>query len=128
MLTVWDMLNDMFDSTAAARVNVISNQFTISMAINNWQQMVQKIWQMQRSSSNYLKGVAAFVKKDKEILLPISSVLKSPSGILFPIVSCNYMDAYSTIISGELVCKYDVMADGDSVSKEVMLVNTGSLE
>ncbi len=89
MLTVWDMLNDMFDSTAAARVDVISNQFTISMAFDNCQQMVQKIWQMQGSSSDYLKGVAVFVKKDKDILLPTGSVLKSPSGILFCIVSCN---------------------------------------
>jgi hypothetical protein len=55
--------------------------------------MIQKIWQMQGSSSNYLKGVAVFVKKDKEILLPIGSVLKSPLGILFRIVSCNYMDS-----------------------------------
>jgi hypothetical protein len=127
MLTVWDTLNDMFDSTAAARANAISNQFTISMAINNWQQMVQKIWQMQRSSSNYLKGVAAFVKKDKAVLLPIGSVLKSPLGILFCIFSCNYMNAYSTIIRGELVNKYDVMADSYSVSMEVTLVNTGLL-
>ncbi len=89
MLTVWDMLNDMFDSTAAARVNVISNQFTISMAVNNWQQMVQKIWQTQGLSSNYLKGVAAFVKKDKAIFLPIGSILKSPSvsyPALFPAI------------------------------------------
>jgi hypothetical protein len=53
----------MFDSTAVARADVFSNQFTISMAFDNSQQMVQKIWQTQGSSSNYLKGVAAYVKK-----------------------------------------------------------------
>jgi hypothetical protein len=37
MLTAWDTLNDMFDSSAAARADVILNQFTISMAFNNWQ-------------------------------------------------------------------------------------------
>ncbi len=127
MQTVWDTLNDIFDSTAAARADVISNQFTISMAFDNWQQMVQKIWQMQGSSSNYLKGVAAFVKKDKAIVLPIGSVLKSPSGILFCIVSCNYMDAYSTIIRGELIDEYDAMDNGHSVSMEVTRVTTGLL-
>ncbi len=127
MLTVWDTFNDVFDSTAAAHADVIFDQFTISMAFDNCQQMVQKIWQMQWSSSNYLKGVTAFVKKDKAILLPIDSVLKSPSGILFHIVSCNYMDAYSTIIRGELVSKYDAMDYGYSVSMEVMRVTTGSL-
>ncbi len=101
MLTGWNTLNDLFDSTAVERADVISDQFTISMAFNNWQQMVQKIWQKQRPSSNYLRGVAAFVKKDKAILLPICSVLKSPLGILLRIHSCNYMDAYSTIIRGE---------------------------
>ena len=84
--------------------------------------MVQKIWQMQGSSSNYLKDVAAFVKKDKAIVLPIGSVLKFPPGILFHIVSYNYLDAYSSIIRGEQVNKYDVMADGNSVSREVTLV------
>jgi hypothetical protein len=67
------------------------------------------------------------VKKDKAILLPIGSVLKSPSGILFCIVSCNYMDAYSTINRGELNSKYDVMADDHSVSREVMWVTKGLL-
>jgi hypothetical protein len=128
MLTVWDTLNDMFDSSEAARADVISYQFTISMAFDHWQQMVQKIWQMQGSSSNYLKGVAAFVKKDKAILLPIGSVLKSPLGtILFCIVSCNYIDAYSTIIRGELVNEYNAIDDGHSVSMEVTRVTTGLL-
>ncbi len=90
MLTVWDTLNDMVDSSAGARADVISNQFNISMAFDNWQQMIQKKWQTQGLSSNYLNGVAAFVKKDNAILLPIGSVLKSPSGFLFHIVSYNY--------------------------------------
>ncbi len=33
MFTVWDTLNDMFDSTAMARADVISNHFTFSMVL-----------------------------------------------------------------------------------------------
>jgi hypothetical protein len=57
MLTVCDTLDDTFDSAAAPCADFIPNQFTISMAFDNWQQMVQKICQTQGSSSNYLKGV-----------------------------------------------------------------------
>ncbi len=50
--TVWDTLNDLFDSTTVTCADVISNQITISIVFNHWQQMVQKIWQTQESSSN----------------------------------------------------------------------------
>ncbi len=82
--TLWNMLNELFDSTIIARTNVVINQFTVSMAFDNWQQMIRKVWQTCASSSNYLKGVASSLKKDKAILLHVRSMLKSPSVWEYP--------------------------------------------
>jgi hypothetical protein len=100
---VWKWLNDVHDSAVNACYDVITSQYTISMAFDSWQEMIKKIWQSYSCSSNYLRGVAAFMKKDKAILLPIHTVLKSLSGILFCITSRAYLDAYSTIFGGEMI-------------------------
>ena len=42
---LWKTLNQLFDSTLAARNNTISNQYTVNMAFDNWQQMITKKWQ-----------------------------------------------------------------------------------
>ena len=98
--TLWNTLNDLFDSTFDARNDTISRQFTVSMAFDNWQQMITKKWQSNGCSSLYLKGVASFLKKDKVVLIPVGSVLKSPSGCLFRVTSSQFIDAYLTVIRG----------------------------
>jgi hypothetical protein len=55
---LWNTLNDLFDSTFAARNNTSSSQYTVSMAFDNWQKMINKKWQSNVCSSIYLKGVA----------------------------------------------------------------------
>ena len=83
MATLWSTLNEMYDSCTPGRMDVIKNQYTMSVVFDNWQQMIQKIWQTSGRSSNYLKGVAMLAKKDKAILLPVGTILKSPLGLLF---------------------------------------------
>ena len=53
--TLWNTLNDLFDNTFAAQNKTISNQYTVSMAFDNWQQMITKKWQSNGCSSIYLK-------------------------------------------------------------------------
>jgi hypothetical protein len=91
-LTTWTGLNELFDSTLTARTSVVINQYTGSMVFDNWQQMIQKVWQIRVSPSNYLKGVASFLKKDKAIFLTVGSILKSPSGFCFCVLSSHYLN------------------------------------
>jgi hypothetical protein len=101
MSTLWSALNDFFKSSAAAHVNVVFNQFTPSIAFDNWQQNNNKIWQTYCSSSNYLRAVALFIKKDKAVMLPGGSLFKSPSGVRFGVLSCTFLDPYSILICGK---------------------------
>ncbi len=65
MKTMWSVLDDFFKSSTAAHIDVDSNQFTLSIAFDNWQQNNRNSWQTYGSSSNYLRGVALLIKKDK---------------------------------------------------------------
>jgi hypothetical protein len=115
MKSLWATLNNLYISTTVAHDDVIVNRYTISVAFNNWQQMIKKVWQTSGSLSTFLKGVAAFAKKDKAVLLPVGSVLTAPSGMLFCVISSNYLDAYSIVIHGEMVNPGDVNGEQDGV-------------
>ncbi len=100
---LWKTLHEIYETTILAHADLISNQPTISMALDNWQMNIKKIWQTCRSSSNYLHGIASFIKKDKSICLPVGSVLCSPSSISFRIVSCTFENPYSVKVRGDLI-------------------------
>ena len=100
---LWKSLNDIFDRLSSARHDTICQQYTVSMAFDNWQQMVKKTWQTNGCSGNYLQGVASFIKKDKAIMIPTGSVIRSPLGVLFKTTSCLFLDAYLTVVGVELV-------------------------
>ena len=86
------------DDSALARADKLQCQSTLSIVFDNWQTMIQKKWQTNGSSSNYLKGVAVIAKKDKAILLPVGSVVKSPLGTLFRVKESRFVDSYLTVI------------------------------
>ncbi len=65
MTTLWKHLNHVYVETTPARNNVIFNQMTQSVVLDNWQQVYQKKWQSDGSSAICLKGVAALTKKDE---------------------------------------------------------------
>ena len=49
------------------------------------------------------EGCCLFKKKDKAVLIPVGSVLKSPSGSLFRVTLSRFIDAFLTVIKGESV-------------------------
>ena len=109
VLTLWGHLNDLFESTAKIRREVLVNQYTNSVVFDNYQVMVQKKWQTYGCSGNYLKGVASLTKKDKAILLPVGSVLRSPTGVHFEVRSAHFVSEYLTVIEGaRVVCDVGV--------------------
>jgi hypothetical protein len=68
-------------------MDLMINQYTVSLAFDNWQPRIKKVWQTMGLSANYLNGVAAFIKKDKATLLPFGLIITSPSSIRFQITS-----------------------------------------
>jgi hypothetical protein len=62
--------------------------------------LIPKKIQTGGSSAVYHRAVAYFVKRDKAILLPVGSILCSPSGVLFSVASSRFVDAYETILTG----------------------------
>jgi hypothetical protein len=54
MKSLWITLTDLYQSIVAAQADVLSSQYKLSIAFDNWQQMIQKVWQTHGSSSNYL--------------------------------------------------------------------------
>ena len=93
MRTMWGHLDSIYDSGAAARADIVNNQQTISIAMDNWLHNRPKMWQKNGSSSNFLRGTAAFMKKDRAIRLPAGSIICSPSGDRFEVQSSAYLDA-----------------------------------
>jgi hypothetical protein len=100
---LWRTLNDLYDRLVSAWLDTVCQQYMVSMAFSNWQQMLKKTWQTNQCYSNYLKGVASFIKKDKAITIPIGSVQWSPLGVLFKTTSFCFLDAYLTVVGGELM-------------------------
>jgi hypothetical protein len=98
---------------------------------------IQKIWQTHGCSSNYLKGVALFLKKDKAILLLVGTIFKLPLGLRFKVVSCTYFNPYFVRICGEMFSRLvDTDIDQEDQSNasnivtrdmEITCVHSGSL-
>ena len=84
---MWGHLDNIYESGAAARADIVSHQQTISIAMDNWQHNRPKMWQKDGSSSNFLRGTAAFMKKDRAIRLQVGSIISSPSGDRFDLQS-----------------------------------------
>ncbi len=101
--TLWKTLNHLFDSVAAAQIDLLIFQYTVSIAFDNWQQMIKKVWQTHGSLSNYSNGVAAFIKNDKAILLPVRLIIRPPLGVQFCSTSRQFLDAYGIIICGDFL-------------------------
>jgi hypothetical protein len=100
---LWRMLNDLYDRMVSAQLDTVCQQYTVSMAFDNWQQMLKKTWQTNGCSGNYLKSVASFIKKDKAVMIPIGSVLRSQLGVIFKTTLFCFLDAYLTVVGGELM-------------------------
>jgi hypothetical protein len=100
---VWRRLNELFESTIQAHFDLITSQQTISMAFDNWQVSIGKMWQSYGCSNTFLRGVASFMKKNKAVLLPVGCLVRSPSGAIFAVTSSKFLDCDSVIVSGRVV-------------------------
>ena len=81
----------------------LSNQLTITCVFDNWQRLIQKLWQDMGKSSIFQRGTAFFFKQDKSFILPVGTIMRSPSGLMFRVVSCIAIDIYTSMVHGELV-------------------------
>ena len=120
-ITMWSSLDKLYDSTKLARIDLMTHQYTISIAFDNWQQQKAKTWQNQGSSAVFLNGVAAFLKKDKTILLPIKSIIRSPSNVRFRITSRQFLDPYLILVKGVVVGEGDLTEDDAILPSDVTL-------
>ena len=73
------------------------------MVFDNWQRSCPKKWQTEGKSSVFLRGTAYFIRRDKAILLPSGTTIRSPSGLIFTISSSKFLDAYNTVLKGTLL-------------------------
>jgi len=64
---LWNTLNEVFDRLVPARHDNVCQQYTVSMAFDNWQQMLKNTWQTNGYSSNYLMGVASFIRRTRQL-------------------------------------------------------------
>jgi hypothetical protein len=80
-ITLWSSLDKLYESTTEARSDLMTHQYTVSLAFDNWQQQSSKTWQTRGLSAVFLNGVAIIIKKDKAILLPLRSIIRSPSNV-----------------------------------------------
>ena len=73
------------------------------MVFDNWQRCITKLWQTDGKSSIMHKGTAYLIKRDKCFVVPIDTMMESPSGIRFKVIKVNEQDAYTTRIFGEVL-------------------------
>jgi hypothetical protein len=125
--TLWAVLDKLYDSTRDARLDLLSNQYTVSLAFDNWQQMATKTWQSNGSSAVFLKGVAAFFKKDKAVLLPIGSIIRSPSNVRFRITSSRFLDPYLILIKGSVMDDHSIQ-DNAVLPSDVSLTRQSDID
>ena len=96
-------LDDLFFKYEQAKLDLIKQQYTMTLVFDNWQRSCPKKWQTEGKSSVFLRGTAYFIRRDKAILLPSGSTLRSPSGLIFSIMTSRFLDAYTTVLKGTLV-------------------------
>jgi hypothetical protein len=126
-VTLWLMLDKLYDSTRDARLDLMTNQYTVSLAFDNWQQMSAKTWQSNGSSAVFLKGVAAFFKKDKAVLLPIGSIIRSPSHVCFRITASRFLDPYLILIKGTVMDDH-IIQDNPVLPSDVTLTRQSDID
>ena len=87
--TLWYSLDKLYDSTKLARIDLMTHQYTVSIAFDNWQQQKAKTWQNMGSSAVFLNGVAAFLVSDKTSpLTPHFASTPSIASVIDPIACC----------------------------------------
>ena len=101
--TAWNKLDGIFERCTPARMALIKNQLTITCVFDNWQRLINKLWQDMGKSGVFHRGTAYFVKQDKAFALPHGTMMTSPAGFKFWVLSCVTIDIYSYIIFGALV-------------------------
>ena len=79
--TAWHKLDKISKECTPARMALIKRQLTITLVFDNWQQMIQNLWQDIGKSSVYQRGTAFFVKQDKAFYLPCGTVMVSATGL-----------------------------------------------
>lgn len=126
-ITLWSTLDKLYKSTSAARMDVMIQQFSCSFAFDNWQQRSPKTWQNQGSSAIFLNGVAAFIKKNKAILLPVNSIIRSSSNVRFRITSSRFLDPYLILLKGVVIREVGI-ADDAILPSNLSLSRTADID
>jgi hypothetical protein len=108
-------------------MDVMIQQYSCSIAFDNWQQQSPKTWQNQGSSAIFLNGVAAFIKKNKAILLPVNSIIRSLSNVRFRITSSRFLDPYLILLQGVVIGEVGIAVDAVMPS-DVSLSRTADID
>ena len=115
--TAWHKLDDIFKICTPALMALVKSQLAITCVFDNWQRLINKLWQDLEKSSLYQRGTAFFVKQDKAFVLPVGTIMLSPLGLKFCVVSCIAIDAYTSVVISELapfpfnICDSDMYND-----------------
>ena len=101
--TAWHKLDQIFKECTPAQMAMIKSQVTLTCVFDNWQRLINKLWQDMGKSSIFQRGTAFFFKRDKTFTLPPGTMMMSPTGMQFSVVSCIRVDEYTCTIIGEIV-------------------------
>ncbi len=109
---------------------LIKDQLTCSIVFDNWQRSITKLWQTDGKSSIFHRVTAYLIKQDKAFVLPLNSVMESPSGIKFKVTKVEAIDIYVMRIFGALLDdRVDIdPADNDGNRKRAEIEVNNSVE
>jgi len=97
-------------------MNRIKQQPTCSVAFDNWQHSITKMWQGGEKASVFQRGTAFFIKQDKAFLLPVGTSIQSPHGVLFLVTSCVAETIYTCVITGDFLPSNFVLPESNNNS------------
>ena len=106
--TAWCRVDKIFEQCMPALMAMIKSQLTVTCMFNNWQRLINKLWQCIP-------------------MLPAGTIMISPLGLKFHVISCIAIDVYTFIVIGKLVPFPINLLDRenyDDILSEIRIINT----
>ena len=125
IVTCWKILNKLHSSANQTMQESIRTQPTMTYSLDNYQKTIRKKFQSDGKSANMHNGTVFIAQQDRCYKIPLGSLVRSPSGVLFRVSESRRIDLYSCIVIGKLL--FPNQTHPNDQQEDILCIKNGAL-
>ena len=119
--TCWKRQNEIYEKFMPTFNEELQAEQTNYGSYDNYNQVLNKKNPTEGKNAITHIGTVYYAKKAKPIDLPVGTVLQSPHGVLFEVVSCKQETPYRFMVCGTLLSHLDSVVEKEVADKNLIL-------